>query len=242
MPDDLQRARARLAQARRVAVLCGAGISAESGVPTFRGPGGLWENMRPEDLATPQAFARDPVLVWRWYQWRRQLISRCRPNPAHLALAELERRLADFTLITQNVDSLHTLAGSRAPLEIHGSLWRVRCLDCGEEREDRRLDLPALPRCQACGGLLRPGVVWFGENLDHGLLDRAWQAAEACQVMLVIGTSAVVQPAASLACAAQRSGAFVIEVNLEPTPHTSQVDVSLLGQAGDILPQLLAAP
>ncbi|MBI5521841.1 MAG: NAD-dependent deacylase [Desulfarculus sp.] len=240
MPDDLERARARLAQARRVAALCGAGVSAESGVPTFRGPGGLWENHRPEDLATPQAFGRDPVLVWRWYQWRRELISRCQPNPAHLALAELERRLAEFTLITQNVDGLHSLAGSRAPLEIHGSLWRLRCLGCGDEREDRRLDLPDLPRCGACGGLLRPGVVWFGENLDHDLLERAWQAAEACQVMLVIGTSAVVQPAASLACTAKRAGAFVVEVNLEATPNTGQVDVSLLGRAGDILPLLLA--
>jgi NAD-dependent deacetylase len=237
---DLDQARQRLAAAQRVAVLCGAGISAESGVPTFRGPGGLWENYRPEDLATPQAFARDPALVWRWYHWRRELISRCQPNPAHLALVELERRLEAFTLITQNVDGLHGLAGSREPLEIHGSLWRVRCLGCGQEREDRRLDLPALPRCPDCGGLLRPGVVWFGENLDPGLLDRARRAAQTCQVMLVIGTSAVVQPAASLALVAKQAGAYVIEVNMEATPHSDDVDVSLLGQAGQILPRLVA--
>ncbi|MFH1033111.1 MAG: NAD-dependent deacylase [Pseudomonadota bacterium] len=240
MTDDLALARARLAGAGRVAVLCGAGVSAESGVPTFRGPGGLWENHRPEDLATPRAFARDPALVWRWYNWRRELISRCQPNPAHLALAELERRLAEFTLITQNVDGLHALAGSRQPLELHGSLWRVRCQGCGQEHEERRLDLPAPPRCPACGGLLRPGVVWFGESLDSQLLDRAWQAAQTCQVMLVVGTSAVVQPAASLALVARRAGAYVVEVNLEATPNSGQVDVSFLGQAGDILPRLLA--
>ncbi len=241
MAAELLLARQRLAQAGRVAALCGAGISAESGVPTFRGRGGLWENHRPEDLATPQAFSRDPALVWRWYHWRRELISRCQPNPAHLALAELERRLGrGFTLVTQNVDGLHALAGSREVLEIHGSLWRVRCLGCGREREERRLDLPAPPLCPDCGGLLRPGVVWFGESLDGVLLERAWRAAQACEAMLVIGTSAVVQPAASLALVAKQAGAYVIEVNLAATPHSGQVDVSLLGRAGDILPQLVA--
>ncbi len=221
--------------------LTGAGVSAESGVPTFRGPGGLWENHRPEELATPQAFARDPALVWRWYNWRRELISRCQPNPAHLALASSERPGRDFTLITQNVDGLHRQAGSSAPLEIHGNLWRTRCLGCGQVREERRLDLPAPPQCASCGGLLRPDVVWFGENLDGDLLDRAWQAAQEAQVMLVAGTSAVVQPAASLALVAKRAGAYVIEVNLEPTPNSGQVDLSLQGQAGDILPRLLHA-
>ncbi len=210
-------------------------------MPTFRGQGGIWERHRPEDLATPQAFARDPALVWRWYHWRRRLIHACRPNPAHLALAELEARLPGFNLITQNVDGLHRLAGSRAPLEIHGNLWFVRCLDCGERREERRLDLPAPPSCPLCGGLLRPDVVWFGENLDQELLERAWQAAQEAEVMLVVGTSAVVRPAASLATAAKRAGAFVIEVNLEPPPNSSQVDVSLLGKAGQVLPALLEA-
>jgi NAD-dependent deacetylase len=225
-----------------VTVLTGAGISAESGVPTFRGPGGLWENHRAEDLATPQAFARDPGLVWRWYHWRRELISRCRPNPAHLALAQLEGAVESLTLITQNVDGLHRLAGSADPLEIHGNLWFVRCLGCGARREERRLDLPAPPRCPECGGLLRPDVVWFGENLDHEILERAWRAAEQAQVMLVVGTSAVVQPAASLAGAAKAAGAYVIEVNLEQTPNSRQVDAPLLGKAGEVLPALFGEP
>lgn len=227
-----------LAQAGKVAVLTGAGISAESGVPTFRGPDGLWENYRPEDLATPQAFARDPELVWRWYHWRRGLIAKCEPNPAHRALADLERRVDDFTLITQNVDGLHRSAGSRNLLEVHGNLWMVRCTSCGELYEDRKLDLPARPACRECGGLLRPNVVWFGESLDERILDAAWKAAASCQVMLVVGTSAVVQPAAGLASVAKQAGTFVIEVNLEPTPNSREVDVSLMGKAGEILPRL----
>ena len=242
MPQQLPEARRRLAQAARVAVLCGAGVSAESGVPTFRGAGGLWENHRPEDLATPQAFARDPALVWRWYHWRRGLIAACHPNPAHLSLVELEARAPQFTLITQNVDGLHRLAGSRDPLEIHGNLWRVRCLGCGAVDEERRLDLPAPPLCPRCGGLLRPDVVWFGESLAPELLERAWEAAQTCQVMLVVGTSAVVQPAASLAWAAKQAGAVVVEVNLEPTPNSDRVDYCLLGPAGQLLPRLVAGP
>ena len=237
-PTPLQLAAQRLGQAHKVAVLTGAGISAESGVPTFRGPGGLWENYRPEELATPQAFARDPELVWRWYVWRRGLIAQCRPNPAHLALAELERRVDHLTLITQNVDGLHRLAGSRNLLEVHGNLWMVRCTACGALYEERALDLPARPACRQCGGLLRPHVVWFGESLDGSILDAAWRAAAGCEVMLVVGTSAVVQPAAGLASVAKQAGAFVIEVNLEPTPNSREVDVSLMGKAGEILPQL----
>lgn len=236
---QIAQAREALTAARRVAVLSGAGISAESGVPTFRGPGGLWNNHRPEELATPQAFARDPELVWRWYNWRRGLIAGCRPNPAHHALAALEQGGGDLTLITQNVDGLHRLAGSRNLLEIHGCIWRVRCTACSHIREDRDPDLPVPPACPECGGLLRPDVVWFGESLDPALLERAWRAAERAEVMLVVGTSAVVQPAASLADVAKRAGAVVIEVNLEPTPNTGRVDISLLGPAGAILPRLV---
>lgn len=239
-PTPMQLAVQRLGQARKVAVLTGAGISAESGVPTFRGPGGLWENHRPEDLATPQAFARDPELVWRWYLWRRGLIAQCAPNPAHRALAELERRVEEFTLITQNVDGLHRLAGSQNILEVHGNLWMVRCTACGARYEERELDMPARPACRQCGGLLRPHVVWFGESLDSAILDHAWRAAADCGVMLVVGTSAVVQPAAGLASVARQAGAFVIEVNLEPTPNSREVDLSLMGKAGDILPRLVA--
>jgi NAD-dependent deacetylase len=178
-------------------------------------------------------------LVWRWYHWRRGLIAQCRPNPAHTALSQLENRVGEFTLITQNVDGLHRLAGSRHVLEIHGSIWTVRCLDCGSSYQERALDLPALPPCRECGGTLRPAVVWFGESLDAGLLAQAWAAAQNCRVMLVVGTSALVQPAASLAEVAAQAGAFVIEVNLEPTPNSDWVDISLHGPAGRILPQLL---
>ncbi|MEW5914089.1 MAG: NAD-dependent deacylase [Thermodesulfobacteriota bacterium] len=238
-PTPYQVAARRLAQAQRVTVLTGAGVSAESGVPTFRGPGGLWENHRAEDLATPQAFSRDPALVWRWYNWRRGLMAQCQPNPAHLALVELENRTPQFTLITQNVDGLHRLAGSQAPLELHGNLWWVRCMDCGARYEERELELPAPPPCRECGGLLRPHVVWFGESLDSRILGAAWRAAASCQVMLVAGTSAVVQPAAGLASVARQAGAFVIEVNLEQTSNSPEVHISLLGKAGEILPELV---
>ncbi len=235
----IARARREILGARYLTVLTGAGISAESGVPTFRGPGGLWENHRPEELATLQAFQRDPALVWRWYNWRRKLISRCRPGPAHRALVELEARVPRFTLITQNVDGLHALAGSREPLEIHGSIWVLRCLSCGLEAEDHSPELPTPPQCPDCGGILRPGVVWFGETLDPRLLAQAQAAARSCQVMLVVGTSALVQPAAGLAGQARDAGALVVEVNLEPTPNTQWVDISLLGRAGEILPRLV---
>ncbi|MCF8031486.1 MAG: NAD-dependent deacylase [Desulfarculaceae bacterium] len=236
----MHQAASRLGQAKRVAVLTGAGISAESGVPTFRGPGGLWENHRPEELATPQAFARDPELVWRWYHWRRGLIAQCRPNPAHEALVALERRGIDFTLITQNVDGLHRLAGSERLLEVHGNLWWVRCSSCGALYEDRASQGPEPPACQECGAMLRPHVVWFGESLDPDILESAWRAATGCEVMLVVGTSAVVQPAAGLASVAKQAGGFVIEINLEPTPNSNEVDVSLMGKAGEILPELMA--
>ncbi|MCB2226596.1 MAG: NAD-dependent deacylase [Desulfarculaceae bacterium] len=235
----LNQAASHLRQAQRVAVLTGAGISAESGVPTFRGPGGLWENYRPEELATPQAFARDPELVWRWYHWRRGLIADCAPNPAHEALVALEKRGSDFTLITQNVDGLHRLAGSQRILELHGNLWWVRCTACGALYEDRSLTGPDPPACRECGAMLRPHVVWFGENLDPDILENAWRAAAGCEVMLVIGTSAVVQPAAGLASVAKQAGAFVIEINLEPTPNSAEVDLSLMGKAGEILPDIV---
>lgn len=225
----------------RVAVLTGSGISAASGVPTFRGPGGLWRNFRAEDLATPAAFARDPRLVWEWYDWRRQLIAGCRPNAAHFALARLESvHAGDFLLITQNVDGLHQLAGSRRVLPLHGDVWTVRCLVCGEEKQDRRAPLPHLPpRCDRCGGLIRPGVVWFGEPLPADALRRAYAAAAACDLMYVIGTSAVVYPAAALPALAKERGAYVVEVNAEPTEVTSYADEYHGGDAAEVLPRLL---
>jgi len=220
-----------------VVVLTGAGVSAESGVPTFRGADGLWRNFRAEDLATPSAFARDAKLVWEWYQWRRELIGACRPNPAHDFIARLERASrGDFLLVTQNVDGLHRLAGSTKLVEVHGNIWDVRCTACGAGREDRTLPFPELPpRCDACGGLLRPGVVWFGEPLPEEPMARAFAAAESCELMLVVGTSAVVYPVAYLPQIAKRAGAYVIEVNPDETPLTPLADESLRGKAAEVL-------
>ena len=239
MEDRIKIVKEALKAAERVAVLTGAGISAESGVPTFRGNDGLWKNYRATDLATPEAFARDPELVWEFYNWRRELVGGVSPNPAHRALAELERRVSGFTLITQNVDGLHALAGSRNLLELHGCLWKVRCTACRRVTEDRSLEPGNSPACASCGKPLRPHVVWFGENLDPDILHRAVETSRNAQVMLVVGTSAVVQPAASLALEAKSHGAMVVEVNPEPTPNTRYMDVSLAGKAGEIVPGLL---
>jgi NAD-dependent deacetylase len=237
--DDLVRAAALVAQARHVAVLTGAGVSAESGIPTFRGLGGLWQGRDPMSLATPEAFAADPALVWEFYNWRRDLVVRAEPNPAHHALAELARRVPRVTLLTQNVDRLHQRAGSQNVLELHGNLHEVRCVGCGQTFDKTGATLPALPRCEHCDALLRPGVVWFGEALPSGV----WRAAEAAvldaDVLLVVGTSAVVYPAAGLIVFSRRGGAAVIEVNLEPTPLSGAVDVGLYGKAGEIVPKLV---
>jgi NAD-dependent deacetylase len=220
-----------------VIVLTGAGISAESGIPTFRGEGGLWRNFRPQELATPEAFRRDPALVWEWYDWRRGLIGSCAPNAAHATLAEMEATLPDFTLITQNVDGLHQAAGNCHILELHGNIWRMRCLGCDCVAEDRRVPLPELlPRCK-CGALLRPDVVWFGEPLPSEVLEAAWAAAARCRLMLVIGTSAVVHPAASLPLAALHNGARLVEVNPVETPISAHAHEILRGPAAELLPE-----
>ena len=239
MPTSIHEAREWIAQAESVAVLTGAGISAESGVPTFRGTDGLWKNFKAEDLARPEAFERDPRLVWEWYDWRRGLIAQAKPNAAHRALVELEKRKPGFTLITQNVDGLHDLAGSGKILKLHGDIWRLRCLECGANFPNRRVPLPKLPPHCACGGVARPGVVWFGEPLPEGMLEEAHHAVAAAEVFLVIGTAAVVYPAAGLIPSAQRDGARVIEVNLDETPFSATVDCALRGKAAEILPQLL---
>jgi NAD-dependent deacetylase len=223
----------------KLAVLTGAGISQESGVPTFRGKDGLWRSFRAEELATPQAFEKDPVLVWEWYDWRRGLIKPLEPNAGHFALAELETKVHDFTLITQNVDGLHRVAGSRNPIEIHGTIWRVRCLGCQEITENRVVPIEILPKCEACGGLLRPDVVWFGEALDEKMLHAVYLCLQVVEVMLIVGTSAVVQPAASFGLVAKRAGAFVAELNRSTTPQSALFDVSIQGQAGELLPELV---
>lgn len=241
MPSNsLLDARARIAAAQSITILTGAGISADSGVPTFRGADGLWRNFRAEDLATPEAFERDPRLVWEWYDWRRELIATKEPNPAHAALAQLEGRLMDrMWLITQNVDGLHRQAGSRRLSEIHGNIWMVRCTSCGAVTEDRRVPIPILPTCPSCKALLRPHIVWFGESLDPNDIRRCGEALRSCDLMLVIGTSGVVYPAAGFAGTAKEAGAFVIEINLDETPQSDLVDLSLRGKAKDLVPQLL---
>jgi NAD-dependent deacetylase len=237
--SSLEQAREWIAQAKSVAVLTGAGISAESGVATFRGADGLWSNFKVEDFATPEAFARDPKLVWQWYDERRGLIAQAKPNAAHRALVELEKRKPRFTLITQNIDGLHDLAGSGKILKLHGDIWRMRCLECGANFPNRRTPLPKLPPHCACGGVARPGVVWFGEQLPEGMMKEAEHAVEEAEVFLVIGTSAIVYPAAGLIPFAKRAGAKVVEVNTEETDFSSTVDCALRGAAGDLLPQLI---
>ena len=222
----------QLTPAARVGVLTGAGISAASGIPTFRGADGYWKNHRAEDLATPEGFSRDPAVGWEWYRWRRDRIREASPNPAHDALSALAQLVAHLTILTQNVDGLHALSLERAGMagrvevvELHGNIWRTRCFRCAEEFEDRRPaaeDAPP-PHC-TCGGLLRPGVVWFGESLPARALVRAEQTATDCDVFLVVGTSAVVQPAASFAAVAARSGAVVAEFNLEATDLSARLD------------------
>lgn len=233
-------ARQWLNAASSVAVLTGAGISAESGVPTFRGPGGLWRNRRPEDLATPAAFVRDPLQSWEWYNWRRSVIATVQPNAGHTALVHIEERMPRFTLITQNVDGLHDRAGSRNILKIHGDIWTLRCTQCARSWQDLRPSLPELPPKCGCGGLARPGVVWFGEGLPEDVWRESVAAAQACDVFLVVGTSAVVYPAAGLAELARAHGVKVIEINIEETQISGQVDLSWRSRAAEALPLLVA--
>jgi NAD-dependent deacetylase len=239
--DALDLAAGYLRAAQRIAVLTGAGISAESGLATFRGAGGLWEGHAVEEVATPFAFERNPGLVWRFYNARRAGLREARPNPGHGALVDLEGRCAksSFALVTQNVDGLHQAAGSRRVLELHGSIRRVRCTGCGDV-EERGVDpLPEQPRCRLCGQLLRPDVVWFYESLPQEIWQEAESAAAQCQCLLVVGTSAVVYPAAGLIDTARVAGARVIEVNLTDTVASRDVDIGLYGPSGQLLPALI---
>ena len=235
-PETIERVRA----AQHVTVLTGAGTSAESGVPTFRdAQTGLWAQYDPQELATPQAFRRNPKLVWEWYQWRRSLVAEAEPNPAHHALAELERLVPTFTLITQNVDGLHQEAGNRQVVELHGNLRRSKCMeeDVVIDSWEETGEVP--PRCPRCGAYLRPDVVWFGESLPADAIDAAVQAATACDVFLSVGTSTVVQPAASLPFKALYNDATVVEINPDATPLTDHADHVLRGPAGEVLPALV---
>lgn len=229
----------RLKTAKTVAVLTGAGISAESGVPTFRGEEGLWKKFRPEELANFDAFMQNPKLVWEWYNYRKKIISEVKPNPGHYALVKMEQLFEHFYLITQNVDNLHARAGSQRIYELHGNIMRNRCVDCNKQVTE--ISVPTsdeLPRCN-CGGLIRPDVVWFGEALPQSVLRDSFTAANYSEVFFSIGTSAVVQPAASLPLEAKNAGAYVVEVNTDPTVISSLVDESILGKSGAILPHLI---
>jgi len=229
-----------LVMAKRVTVLTGAGVSAESGVPTFRdAQTGLWAKFKPEELATPGAFRRNPRLVWEWYDWRRQRVASVQPNPAHRALAEMQNLFPHFTLITQNVDGLHQRAGSRNVIELHGNITRTKCFDEGTVVTSWPDTGDVPPKCPNCGGLLRPDVVWFEEPMPEAEIQMAIEASTHCDVFLSIGTSTVVQPAASLPFEAMRSGATVGEINPQPTPFTPEANFVLAGNAGLILPELL---
>jgi NAD-dependent deacetylase len=228
-----------LKTADSVCVLTGAGISAESGVATFRGTNGLWSKLKPEELADFDAFLRNPDIVWEWYNQRKQIIEEVKPNAAHFALAEMEKLVKDFTLTTQNIDNLHIRAGSKHVLELHGNLERSYCVGCGKFVPDVTVTKEnKIPHCADCGGVIRPDVVWFGEMLPQDVLEEATRAAERCDLFLTIGTSAVVYPAAGLPLTARNNGAYVVEINLEKTEISHMVNESLIGKAGEILPQL----
>lgn len=230
-----------LRKAEYIVALTGAGVSQESGLRTFRDAhSGIWKEHRSEDLATPQAFTRNPKLVWDWYAMRRNKIRGVQPNPAHFALAEIARLVPEFKLITQNVDGLHLKAGSSDVVELHGNIHRVRCSSCGRQAQTWNDVARDVPRCEFCGDLLRPDVVWFNESLPRTALEFAVEAARNCQIFFSIGTSGIVQPAASLAYGARNRGAVVIEINTESTPLTPKSDFALLGKAGEILPMLVS--
>ena len=228
---------ARLRDATNVTVLTGAGISAESGVPTFRGKDGLWQNHRMEELATIQAFQKNPLLFWQFYSWRRKGLENIKPNLGHYALVDFERYFKDFTLITQNVDNLHIIAGSKKLIELHGNILRDRCSKCNT-LYPAAAAVGAIPTCTKCDALLRPDVVLFGENLNETLLRKAQHASAECEVFLSIGTSGVVEPAASLPLLSKANGAYLVEINEEETPLSVHSNETLRGPSGKILPQM----
>ncbi|RKX27565.1 MAG: NAD-dependent protein deacylase [Candidatus Zixiibacteriota bacterium] len=225
---------------QRCVVLTGAGISAESGVPTFRGKDGLWGKFKPEELATMDAFLANPKVVWEWYNWRRQIIGEVKPNPGHYALCELEEMFTNFTLVTQNVDGLHRVAGSRNILELHGNINLNKCVECSQKYpDDLEINPDDIPGCPNCGGQIRPDVVWFGEMLDATIISQAFDKSAKADLFFSIGTSTLVHPAASLPLEAKRSGATLVEINIEATPLTTLADFHIAELSGVFLPNLL---
>ncbi|HOV89910.1 MAG TPA: NAD-dependent deacylase [Syntrophorhabdaceae bacterium] len=229
----------RLKKTRSLLVITGAGISAESGIPTFRGADGLWENYRAEELATPWAFERDPETVWRWYDWRRGIIGKAEPNKGHLAIKRFEEIFENFFLITQNVDGLHAKTGIKNMVEIHGNLWRVCCTRDKRTFMLTEHPLKIVPPVCECGSIVRPDVVWFGESIPGEYIQRSYEAMNRCDTLIVAGTSGVVYPVASFPQMVKDNGGFVIEVNIEETPISQIADISLYGASGDILPMLV---
>ncbi len=228
--------------ARKIAMLTGAGISAESGVPTFRGKEGLWNSFKPEELASMTAFLANPKIVWEWYNWRRDLLTKVEPNDGHRAIAAMQKLTRNFTLITQNVDGLHQRAGSTDLMELHGNISINKCVDCERVHSDTvEIDPSKIALCPHCGGQLRPGVVWFGENLDPVTIDQAYEAARVADLFFVVGTSALVYPASQLPLIAKQQGATIVEINPEPTPLSDLVDFRFAALSGEILPLLVMA-
>lgn len=239
MLDQIETCARLLAGARSVVVSTGAGMSKESGIPTFRdAPNALWAQFDPERLATRDGFRRDPALVWRWYAERREMIGAAKPNAGHIAIAELESLVGEVTVITQNIDNLHRAAGSKNVIEIHGNIFRYKCFDRGHGVETLP-EMDEVPPCCACGSFVRPDVVWFGEMLPEREIERAYAALAMCDVTLVVGTSGTVYPAAGFPVTAKEAGARIIEVNPEKTPLTPEADCFFRGPAGDVLPKLV---
>jgi len=225
---------------RNVVAVCGAGISRESGVPTFRGENGLWKKFRPEELANFDAFISNPELVWEWYNFRKRLISSVEPNPGHYSLFEMEGLFENFFIITQNVDNLHRRTGNKNVIEIHGNIMRSKCIKCNKYYDDLPFDenVKSVLEC-GCGGIIRPDVVWFGEMLSENLLAKSYELLGECQLLFVIGTSGYVYPAASFPLLAKENDAYLVEINIERTNISNIMDEVLLGPAGEILPEII---
>ncbi|NIP31428.1 MAG: NAD-dependent protein deacylase [Candidatus Dadabacteria bacterium] len=238
--NEISKAYELIQESEKITVLSGAGISAESGVPIFRGDGGLWNNYRPEELATPKAFFENPEIVWQWYDWRRSLMKKAEPNAGHYALTELQRQKEKFTLITQNVDGLHQKAGTQDLIEMHGNLWEIRCTKCGHIEKNYEVPLKELPpMCDKCGELMRPNIVWFNEIIPMQVIDKCLLAIEDSDLFLIIGTSGIVEPAASFGILAKQNEKPVIELNLEQSPNTGLYDISIRAKSGEVLPLLV---
>ncbi len=230
----------KLKKAKSLLFFTGAGISAESGIPTFRGDEGLWKKFKPEELANFNAFIRNPDMVWEWYQYRRKIINEAEPNAAHITIKELEK-FFEVNVVTQNVDNLHGRAGSKNIYELHGNIERNFCIDCKTFYNKDFIFENEVPKCEKCGGLIRPDVVWFGENLPQDVFQQAEEKAKKADICFVVGTSAVVYPAAYIPITAKEYGAYLVEINIQPTEITNSVDLSILGKSGKVLPEILDA-